>query len=335
MHRIARFAALAALGLAALAPPRAADANCGAESCPLASRGPEASLGRFSFGVRYQFVEQDRLWDGSHEIGAADVQHAGGAAPEIEQLTRTRSWSMDARARLLPRLELSLAVPYLDRVHRHALEHHAGFFIESEWHMKGMGDATAIASWTAIVPAAGGGASLVLQAGAKLPTGETSAGEVGGEQPEPPARLGTGSTDFVAGASYRRAFAVRSLSGATTALPISLGASARVNGRGTDRYRSGNEWQVDLGTAYPLVHSLRVLAQVNASGHQRDQVGDTGAVPHHTGGTTVFASPGLQARLLPGVSAFGYYQFRLWQHTNGPQLVSPYHLVLGLGCSLR
>jgi hypothetical protein len=220
-------------------------------------------------------------------------------------------------------------------VHRHALEHHAGFFVESEWRMRGVGDATALASWTAIAPAGPHGHSLVLQAGAKLPTGETDAGDVDGEQPEPPARLGSGSTDVVAGAQYHRAFAVRSLAGGTTALPVSVGASVRLNGRGTDRYRSGNEWQADLGTSYPLARTLRVLAQVNAAGHRRDDTGETDAEPHHTGGTAIFASPGLQANLLPGVSAFGYYQFRLWQHTNGPQLVSPYHLVFGLACSLH
>jgi len=79
------------------------------------------------------------------------------------------------------------------------------------------------------------------------------------------------------------------------------------------------------------VRGLRLLGQVNVSGNARDDVGDTDAEPHHTGGNVGFASPGLQADLLPGVSAFGYYQFRLWQYSNGVQLVSPYHLVFGLG----
>lgn len=325
----------AVLVLAALAAPRPAAANCGAEGCTLSPMGPEASLGRFTLGFRYQVIEQDRLWDGTHAVSAADLHEEGGEPHAIEQLTRTRSWSLDARANVWPRLQLSVAVPYVDRIHRHAVEHHAGFLLESEWRMRGVGDATALASWTALAPAAPGGATLVLQAGAKLPTGETDAGDVGGEQPEPPARLGSGSTDFVAGAQYRRAFAVRSLTGARAALPVSLGASVRMNGRGSEGYRSGNEWQADLGGSFPIVRAVRALAQVNASGHGRDHVGETDAEPHHTGGIAVFASPGLQADLLPGVSAFGYWQFRLWQRTNGPQLVSPYHLVFGLGCSLR
>jgi hypothetical protein len=335
MRWIPLLAALTAFALTTIATPRSAAANCGAEGCPLSAHGPEATLGRFTLGVRYQSIEQDRLWDGSHQVSAEDLHEDGGEPHEIELLTRTRGWSVDARARLLPRLEVSLAVPYLDRVHRHSLEHHPGFSVESEWRMKGVGDATAIASWTAFAPAAPGGSALVLQAGAKLPTGETDAGEVDGEQPEPPARLGSGSTDFMAGVQYRRAFTVRSLSGGSSVLPLSVGVSGRFNGRGTDRYRSGNEWQADLGASYPLARALRLLAQVNGSGHGRDDSGETDAEPHHTGGTAVFASPGLQADLLPGISAFGYYQFRIWRHTNGPQLVSPYHLVFGLGCSLH
>ena len=324
---------LAALAIASLALPRAASANCGAEGCPLSPHGPETRLGRFVLGVRYQFVEQNMLWSGSGEISPEDVLVDDGGPHELEQLTRTRSWNIDARANLGPRLQLALSVPYLDRVHRHSLEHHPGTFYEYEWHMTGVGDATALASWSAMKPSGFGGSSLVFLAGVKLPTGETNAPIVLDEQPEPPARLGSGSTDYLAGAQFTRIFGTRSLSGETGTLPVSLGVGGRLNGTGTENYKSGDEWQADLGCSYPLVRWMRVLAQVNASGHEKDDVGDTDAEPHHTGGNVVFASPGLQVDLLPGVSAYGYYQFRLYQHTNGPQLVSPYHLVFGLGYS--
>jgi hypothetical protein len=201
--------------------------------------------------------------------------------------------------------------------------------------MTGIGDAVALASWSVMRPSSPGGMNLVVLAGAKLPTGETDAPVVLDEQPEPPARLGSGSTDYVGGAQLTRAFGTRSLSGEAGMLPVSLGVGVRFNGTGTENYKSGDEWQADLGCSYPVVRWMRALAQVNASGHKKDDVGDTDAEPHHTGGNVVFASPGLQVDLLPGVSAYGYYQFRLWQHTNGPQLVSPYHLVFGLGYSPR
>ena len=68
--------------------------------------------------------------------------------------------------------------------------------------------------------------------------------------------------------------------------------------------------------------------------HARDNVGTTDAEPHSTGSTALFASPGLSLAIVPGMSMFGYYQFRLYEHTNGPQLTAPYHLSLGLGYTL-
>lgn len=321
------------LGIA-IAASRPAAANCGAEGCPLAARGPETVAGRFSFGLRHQFVEQDRLWDGSRRVSAADEHEPGGGPHEIELLTRTRTWTFDARARLLPLVDLAVSVPYVDRIHRHAVEHHAGFLLESAWRMQGLGDATALASWTAFASPGASRAALVLIAGAELPTGERQAEEVDGEQPEPPARLGSGSTDWIAGVSWQAQLPARGLAGGSVRLPVNAGASLRVNGRGTDRYRSGREWQADLGASYPLVRSLRLLAQLHASGHAPDDVGDTDAEAHHTGGSSVFGSPGLQAILPTGVSAYAYGQFRIWQHTRGPQLVSPYRLVFGLGYAL-
>lgn len=52
------FAALFAISFVA---PRAARATCGAEGCPFVPRGLAHEGGRFSFGLRYQDVTQDRL----------------------------------------------------------------------------------------------------------------------------------------------------------------------------------------------------------------------------------------------------------------------------------
>jgi hypothetical protein len=336
MNRTLRPHVLAVLGLLAAAFPTAALANCGAEGCPLASQGPEVTRGAFSFNLGYQAIEQNGYWNGSHSISSAEALAVeGGTGHIVEQLTRTRAWTLGARARLTDRLDVTLALPWIDRVHRHALAHHPGYFIESEWHMQGLGDASAAANWTVLAPADPGSGTLRVTLGAKLPTGKRSAAEVDGESPEPSARPGSGSTDAMFGAAYHRAFGVRTPRGTSGSLPLMASAGARVNGKGTSGYRMGNEWQADLGSSYPLHRGIRLLAQLNLSGHARDDVGETDAEPHNTGGTALFASPGLQADLIPGVSAFGYYQFRLWQHTNGPQLVSPFHLNFGLAYTLR
>ena len=102
---------VAILALAALSPAGAL-ANCGAEGCPIGSTGSEALRGRFSFNVGYRLIEQNRLWDGNREITAAEaLEDEGGTGHELELVTRTRSWTAEAGARLTDDLRLSLSVP--------------------------------------------------------------------------------------------------------------------------------------------------------------------------------------------------------------------------------
>lgn len=334
-----RFASLAhgvllVAGLSGFA--RVASANCGAEGCPLAAQGPESPGGRVSFSLGYQFVEQNRMWDGGHSITTEQALAAeGGIGHILEQTTRTRTWTLESRVRVNDRLGIDVSLPYVDRIHRHALAHHAGFFIESEWHMTGIGDASAVANVAVFGEPAAASGALSTQLGVKLPTGKRQVEEIDGEQPEPPARPGNGSTDLLFGAQYRRQFEVRTPQGHAGALPLTAGVTARINGKGTDEYRSGNEWQAQVTTAYPLTRALRLIAQVNGIARGRDDVGNTDAEPHSTGGLAVLGSPGLQAEILPGVNAFGYMQFRILQHTNGPQLVSPSRLSFGLAYALK
>lgn len=316
-------------------PAREARANCGAEGCPLDPQGPESAAGRFSLDFNYQYIEQDRYWSGHHSITAAEaLAEEGGAGHILEQLTLTRTFQATARARVTARLLVTAGLPYLDRIHRHALEHHEGLSIPAEWHMKGLGDATLMAHWTALDGTLPGRGSLSLQIGVKLPTGERHVEEIDDEAPEPAARLGSGSTDGVVGAQVAFPIPVRSLDGLDGTIPLSLGVSARFNGRGTEEYRMGNNWFANLGAAYPVVRRARLLAQINAAWYAADDPGLTDADPHSIGGFSLLASPGVRIDLLPGVTAFGYYQFRLYQQTRGAQLVAPYHLSLGLNYTL-
>jgi hypothetical protein len=131
-----------------------------------------------------------------------------------------------------------------------------------------------------------------------------------------------------------RSIVAPTLGGRVTSIPLSLSVMAHLNGSGTESYRIGNEWQADLGAAYALGRGVQLLVQINASAHARDGVGTTDAEPLSTGSTALFASPGLLLEVAPGVSLFGYYQFRVAEHTNGPQLVAPYHVSVGLGYAL-
>jgi hypothetical protein len=323
------------LAVALLAPAPPARANCGAEGCPISARGPESSGGRFSVHLRWQEIDQDRHWDGDHEVSAADaLRLEGGLGHVLEQSTHTRLATLDADARLARRLSLALSLPWVDRTHRHALAHHAGFFIPAEWHMRGPGDATALANWDLLAPDGAQPTAVTVQFGIKLPTGRTAVDAVDGETPEASARPGSGSTDLLAGVQWRRVVRVPAFAAATT-VPLTVGVSRRWNGKGTESYRMGDEWNASLGASCALGSAVRVLAQVSAARHGRDDAGDTDAEPHDTGSTAVYLSPGAQVRLPGGMSAYGYWQAPLLLRTNGPQLVSAHRLNFGLTYALR
>jgi hypothetical protein len=225
-------------------------------------------------------------------------------------------------------------LPYLQREHVHEMQLHAGHFVPSAWKYEGLGDATLLAQWTALGSRSSGPGEVTLLGGVKLPTGKTHVEEVNGEAPEPPARPGTGSTDALAGLQVMRQWRVPAPGGHETLLPVSLSALARYNGRGTEDYRVGNDVHASLSTSYAVWHSLAVLGQLNAIVHGHDEVGNTDAEAHHTGGTSLYATPGLRVELPAGAAIYGYWQMRVYERTNGPQLVAPSHLILGANFGL-
>lgn len=325
----------AAALLVSVACAPVARANCGAENCPLNPQGLEGSGRAWSFDLGYQYIDQDRRWNGSHETSEAEPQ---GHVTEL--FTRTKSWTLNARGQVLPGLRLTAMLPYIQREHAHELQHHPGAFLSSYWKYEGLGDASALAQWTALGSVRSGIGALELQGGIKLPTGRTQVPEVTptgsffvpgleAEAPEAPARPGTGSTDFVAGLQLMRHFGVMAPAGRHAALPLVLSVQGRYNGKGTDGYRVGRELHVSLSSSYPLHPVVSVLGQLNATVHGRDEVGETDATPHHTGGTSVFATPGLRFALPGNTALYGYWQARIYEHTNGPQLVAPSHVIVG------
>ena len=241
MHRRHLLATALVVALAtALAVP--AHANCGAEGCPFAPLGPEAPRGMFSFDIGYQSINQDGQWLGNHSISEDQaLEEEGGIGHILELETRTRSLLLVGRARISDALNLTATVPHIDRFHRHTLAHMPGHFIPAEWHFEGWGDASLVASWRAWGGANPSASAITLFAGIKLPTGEKHVEEIDGEEPEPPVRPGSGSTDGQFGLQWSRVATMHTLQGETAGIPLTVSLMTRVNGVGTDDYRMGNE----------------------------------------------------------------------------------------------
>ncbi len=166
---------------------------------------------------------------------------------------------------------------------------------------------------------------LAVLAGVKLPTGDSHVTPVDGLEPEPAVRLGTGSTDALVGLQASHPFSAPTLRHESGSIPLTVGATYAYAGRGTDGYRTGREYQLSLDTGYPLLQSVRLVGQMSASVHGTDDVGTSAAAPHHSGGTTLLATPGLRLQLGPSLTTYAYYQHRVYQHTNGLEAVAPSH----------
>ena len=319
------FAATLAGALVACA--RSAAANCGAEACPLDPQGANAVHGRLGFDLAYQHTDQDRPWLGSSAAAGIDA-----GASVWERRTLTEAWLGTARARLTPRLSVTASLPYIRREHDHAVRETPGVFVPSRWQFEGVGDAIVMATVLAWRPLPTG--ALSLEAGVKLPTGRREVPGVNGEQPEPPVRPGTGSTDGLVGVQYRQSIEAPTLSRGRAAVPLTVAASYRANGTGTEGYRVGDELQARVAATYPAFRSLQLLGQVDLAVRGRDDVGSTDAIAQETGSTALLASPGFRLVLPSGFASYALFEFALYRHTHGEQLVSPMRVLVGTAWSL-
>jgi len=365
----ARLAVLAAFLASILAPARAV-ASCGAENCPLDNFSWDGTR-RWSLEVSYQQLRQDRLRIGTHGADASDLLVGGG-----EVLTRSRTTTTKLTVPLPARLQFSASLPVVDRVHRHVTAEGLPQPELREWQYHGLGDLTLLANWTAIPRVLAAPISLSLQGGVKLPTGRRHIPEIDGEELEPHARPGSGSTDLLGGLSVVGQLPLPSWAGPGRPTSVFASMFYMHTGHGTEGTRIGRSLETHVGASHPLPGRLNLVAQINVRTHGKDHVAGP-AVPgdggHHnapsapggpggaaspqsvhpgkaaktplhealpgddpdTGGTSVFASPGLRFEALPGVALSGYIQIPLYQRVNGTQLVSGPQLYLGATYRLR
>ena len=321
---LALIAALASFGT----PTAARAGSCSSDGCPMDVRGHDSAARRFSFDVAYQYVGEDQIWMGSGPASAADI----AGSQHVEQYNRSNTTIFTARGQALNWLGFSASVPWIDRSHAHIGEHHTGFFLPLSWDYQGMGDLAVVSYFAPWNGGSAGGGPVTFQLGVKMPTGKTDVGSIQyglWVEPEPSVQPGSGSTDLLGGAQVHRSVPIRTLQGESADMPLTLSGAMRWNGRGTNDYRAGNEGSLNLVAGYPMLPSVSLLAQVNSRWMQADDPGQPGVPQHSAGGYELIGAPGVRARVAPGLAAYVYYRFRLYQHVNNLQAVSPYYFTFG------
>ncbi len=310
-----------------VATTRVSLSSCGSASCPL-SLHRFLQRGMFQVSLAYEYIDQDRLYLGSSRsfIGAIPEDH-----DEVQTVNQRTLFTLQAG--LLENLGLTVELPFVHREHSHILNDGGTPRWES-WNFGGLGDVTVTGQWTALSGSSEFSPHLDFLFGVKAPTGVTHEKNAEGEEAEVTVQPGTGSTDLIIGAGFRKTvLSVPTLSGEFSALPLIADVSYRVNGRGTYGWQFGNVFLASAGTAYQFVPRASLLFQVNARVQGFAAVGLTGEPRENTGGTWIFASPGFSVQLNDTFSGYAYLQFPLYQNVHGLQQTSAFNLQMGITAS--
>ncbi len=291
--------------------PSSASASCGSENCPLdhVSRWDEAVL---SFDLSQQYIDQDQP-----RVGTEDAVVGQIPAHEDEVRTVNRITTARASYRFSSAWGLTMALPFVDRDHEH-IHNHLGEAEYQRWSYSGVGDLETVALRRF---GASGGTRYFVSAGVKAPTGVKNVEEVDGDQPEPPARPGTGSWDVLGGLGAEWMVHVAGLGGAS-GIPLRASVNGRYNGQGTEDYQVGAEGTAHLATEIPATSWGSLTLQTNLRVRGKDSVGSTDVNEENTGGTTAYLTPGFRVAMARKAWIYGMVQFPVYQRVNGIQIVS-------------
>jgi hypothetical protein len=318
--------------------PGAVRASCGAASCPIDTQTFHlADPGRWSIDLTFQYIDQDQP-----RIGTADAEVGELPSKHDEVRTINRITSLALRYAPSERVQLGVVLPWISRFHEHLAGEHEHEELTGKhggpheagperWSLEGAGDLALEAQarvWSR------DRSSLWLTGALELPTGPDDLDNDDGEIAELPIQPGSGSTDLTVGLAWRGALlretGLQGALGNTTALPYFLSVTYRRNGEGRENYRLGDEWQANVGGAYPFTRRLEALLQLNARFRGKDSPGETEEDPGFTGGTFVYVSPGAQLSLGEQWAGYLFVQVPVYQDVNRLQLTSSANWLGGL-----
>jgi hypothetical protein len=166
---------------------------------------------------------------------------------------------------------------------------------------------------------------ISIAGGVKLPTGRTDGRDSQGDLLDAHVQLGTGSTDILLGASGfaaigRTAFIVNLLGG--------------FSGKGANGHQFGNTLNFDATVRYGIspddYDSPQLFATLGLVGELRGRERQDGAVDENSGGSVIYASPGVQLFVTPALTLELSYQQAIIHGLYGQQLGEDYRFVSGI-----
>ena len=309
---------LVVAGAGWLGMPNAGWASCGSAFCTVNTnwdvQGVATEAGSTRLDLRYEYINQDRLRSGTHNISAD--QDTGDVA---ELKTTNRNWVATLDYAIDASWGISLAVPLVEREHSHIADPTGAATFE-QWNFSKLSDARVVGRYQfpSTSPTAG---HAGLQLGLKLPTGDYRVANADGTVAERALQPGTGSTDVIAGLYYSHPSAFHGLGW------FAQGSYQRALAT-RDGFRPGDQISFTGGVTYPITQQMSLLVQMNALHKDRDT--GPNAEPDLSGGNHVYASPGVSFAVSKSVQVYGFLQLPVYRNVNGIQLTAQRAVVAGV-----
>lgn len=316
---------IATLLIAALVGVRTADAACGTLNCPIDTYTvEELKPGWIRIDFLYEYIDQNQPRIGRRNASVGEIS---GHHDEIETLSEIRRLRLTGG--LTSRLDVSAELPFIHREHRH-IHHHHGADLREAWNFDGLGDLRLLAHLEIFRPDRGAALPrLSVIAGGEIPTGRDRATNSDGSEAEVGILPSDGAAALIVGLSSVQNFSVTTANGRSATMPIFASGTYRWNDEGRENYRIGGAGIMSVGLIYPVLPKVGLMAQANLRVQRRDDPGGTAEEVDKTGGTFVYASPGLQLTLADNLWSFLYVQIPVYQRVNAIQLTSAANLVAG------
>jgi hypothetical protein len=166
---------------------------------------------------------------------------------------------------------------------------------------------------------------LSLVGGVKLPTGKTDGHDSQGGLLDAHVQLGTASTDILAGGS---GFAT------TERFTFIVNLLGSYTGKGANGHQFGNSLNYDATVRYrtwPEEYDFpQVFLTLSLIGELRGRETQDRTIDPNSGGNVLYASPGLQVFITPGLTFELSYQQPFVHTLNGQQLGEDFRLISGM-----
>jgi len=313
-------------------------ASCGCSlNTDIGTQGMGSSQG-WTFDLRYDSLNQNKLWSGTKSISQQAVNAANPSA-EVENFTQNNYLTASLDYNDGESWGATAILPYILRTHStFGVGGNASNPDPDTSYLStasGFGDIKIIGRYFGFAEQKDWG----FQFGLKLPTGsnsQTTTNGSGNPYPvDPGLQLGTGSTDVILGV-YKFGFVPQTenwgyfgnVQYQATIKPTNVPSNISALNGGMDSYRPGNALNVNVGVNYQGFEKFVPTLQMNYLNKKVDS--GTAADTLSTGGNLVYLTPGALYNVTDKTQVYANVQLPVYQNVNGYQLVPSYIASVGV-----